>query len=225
MPTYANAFTYQLTYLGPYPTIASLSLGTGRQFRLRAVRNVNDSSGTSPRTYSIFLPHNSLLIMHGGCQEKYKHCIPSQKTVDTFKPPLIAESHIERINITFRFYRPDFQPSRPSSLAVNSLHGAQGTPRCLCGIPTILRADQKGKASVGLKHEGRLAGPSTSYSPPETELQYFWQCQGSLQNEGKGCRFFRLLNMHGEGRGPCLGAGRAAELSRPSAPETTHPLH
>ncbi|KAG0143017.1 hypothetical protein CROQUDRAFT_661764 [Cronartium quercuum f. sp. fusiforme G11] len=139
----------QLTYLGPYPTIASLSLGTGRQFRLRAVRNMNDPNAATPRTYSIFLPHNSLLIMHGSCQERYKHCIPTQNTLDVFKPSTTnAGSHIERINITFRFYRPDFRPTRTINTP-NELHPTMlmGTPKCHCGIPTILRADQKGWTS------------------------------------------------------------------------------
>lgn len=51
----------QLTYLGPLPTIASLSLGCEREFRLKPV-----SSGGTSRTISIRLPHNSLLIMGPG---------------------------------------------------------------------------------------------------------------------------------------------------------------
>lgn len=51
----------QLTYLGPLPTIASLSLGCEREFRLKPVNQ--------GRTISIRLPHNSLFIMGPGCQE------------------------------------------------------------------------------------------------------------------------------------------------------------
>ncbi|KAL8279811.1 hypothetical protein RQP46_007661 [Phenoliferia psychrophenolica] len=62
-----------LTYLGPYPTIASLSLGVTRPFRLRAVVPTPPPGYTGPppppsRTLSITLPHGSLIIMHAGCQ-------------------------------------------------------------------------------------------------------------------------------------------------------------
>lgn len=51
----------QLTYLGPLPTIASLSLGCEREFRLKPI-----SSVVSARTISLRLPHNSLLVMGPG---------------------------------------------------------------------------------------------------------------------------------------------------------------
>jgi hypothetical protein len=70
----------QLTYLGPYPTIASLSLGertfsskaefddvdgfigigTTRIFRLREVIPSDDIGGRYARTFNIPLPHNSV---------------------------------------------------------------------------------------------------------------------------------------------------------------------
>lgn len=65
-----------LTYLGPYPTIASLSLGkyiqalvilvshahtgTTRTFRLREVVPTNEKDTRSARTYNMPLPHNSV---------------------------------------------------------------------------------------------------------------------------------------------------------------------
>ncbi|KAH9811302.1 hypothetical protein DFH28DRAFT_982860 [Melampsora americana] len=213
----------QLTYLGPYPTIASLSLGTGRQFRLRAVRNLNDPLAPPPRTYSIFLPHNSLLIMHGSCQERYKHCIPKQNSIDVFKPLSSNESYLERINITFRFYRPDFRPSRVDQATPDE---SLGTPKCHCGIPTILRADQKGKASINSLKTKSFTGPSQGQSTDQQaqsdyKLLFFWQCQGNLQNQGKNCGFFRLLDMNREHRGPCLGAERAAQLSTPQVDSTS----
>jgi hypothetical protein len=61
--------------LGPYPTIASLSLGTPRNFRLRQTDPVDPaySSGKPIRTYEVILGHNSLVLMNAGCQERYKH--------------------------------------------------------------------------------------------------------------------------------------------------------
>ena len=50
----------QLTYLGPYPTIASLSLGTTRTFRLREVIPSSDINERQARTYNIPLRHNSV---------------------------------------------------------------------------------------------------------------------------------------------------------------------
>ncbi|KAF4604135.1 hypothetical protein EYR38_004557 [Pleurotus pulmonarius] len=49
----------QLTYLGPCPTIASLSLGTRRTFSLRDVVPADEQETRHARTYNIPLPHNS----------------------------------------------------------------------------------------------------------------------------------------------------------------------
>ena len=86
----------QLTYLGPYCTIASLSLGTSRNFRVRETKStegVLDPSSNGPtaglggssaesgskgkeiRTYEVTLGHNSLVLMDPGCQERFKHTL------------------------------------------------------------------------------------------------------------------------------------------------------
>ncbi|KAF9453278.1 hypothetical protein P691DRAFT_658900 [Macrolepiota fuliginosa MF-IS2] len=187
----------QLTYLGPYPTIASLSLGTTRVFRLREVVPTDETESRQARTYNIPLPHNSLTIMHASCQEKFKHAIPPQPTIDIFRPAIPSEiatrpeapvlspaetsipgsgssahpQSICRINITFRFYRPDFRP--------------QSIPKCDCGVPTILRPDMKNRTDG------------------ETD-RYWWTCYAGAQNDGKGCKFWKVMNMKKEGRGPCV---------------------
>lgn len=70
--TYSVGFhADQLTNLGPYPTIASLSLGVPRAFRLRPTASELDSGPV--RTYEVDLTHNSLVLMTAGCQERYKH--------------------------------------------------------------------------------------------------------------------------------------------------------
>ncbi|KAF9001903.1 hypothetical protein BDQ17DRAFT_1203546, partial [Cyathus striatus] len=168
----------QLTYLGPYPTIASLSLGTRRTFSLREVIPVNDREMRQAQTYNIPLSHNSLTIMHAACQETFKHSVPPQSAIDLYHPahPRDAEERIEasnvRINITFRFYRPDFRP--------------ESIPRCKCNIPTVLRPDMK----------NRING---------NKDRYWWSCYAGAQNEGKGCNFWKVLNMAEEKRGPCIG--------------------
>lgn len=137
----------QLTYLGPYPTIASLSLGTPRAFRLRPnadpTRKDRDFLGRELRTYEVPLGHNSLFIMHGGTQEGFKHTVPPAKSLDLFRPgwdkdgrrlnPQNMVGYGSRINITFRFYRPDFHPTPGRSLVDGKPR--EGTPKCRCGIP------------------------------------------------------------------------------------------
>ncbi|KAF8328884.1 uncharacterized protein EI90DRAFT_1487495 [Cantharellus anzutake] len=167
----------RLTYLGPYPTIASLSLGTTRTFRLREVIPAANKEKRQAQTFDIPLPHNSLLIMHPPTQEFFKHSIPTVKSIDTFRPnhPRIlgedTRKYNERINITFRFYRPDFQPTF--------------IPRCHCegNIPMTLKSNQKRRGE---------------------DASFFWQCQAGAQNEGKTCYYWKEMDMEAEGRGPCI---------------------
>ena len=98
-----GAHADQLTYLGPYPTIASLSLGVTRNFRLRGVPSLQSLNEPPPRTYDIQLPHNSLCIMGASCQERFKHGIPPARSIDLFKikhPDGTVTTHIERINVS-----------------------------------------------------------------------------------------------------------------------------
>ncbi|GHJ88607.1 hypothetical protein NliqN6_5009 [Naganishia liquefaciens] len=235
----------QLTYLGPCTTIVSLSLGTPREFRLRPVPDPaspspspNDAFGHPIRTYALRLAHNSLCIMHAGTQELYKHTVPpaSNGSLDMFKPaydeqmapipPEKRQGYTSRINITFRFYRPDFRPypGKPLGKAgTPSQQPRQGTPVCRCGIQCILRADQKGKVrastTVPTAPSPSLMETPTASSTHSRALRaqgtvqgalagmiYFWQCQSSsVTGSEKGCGFFRVLDWRTEGRGPCLG--------------------
>ncbi|TFK76597.1 hypothetical protein BDN72DRAFT_831175 [Pluteus cervinus] len=175
----------QLTYLGPYPTIASLSLGTRRTFTLREVIPSEEADSRKAQTFHIPLPHNSLAIMHASCQEKFKHSIPPQQAIDIYRPqfPRPGQEQVStsncRINITFRFYRPDFRPSK--------------TPRCKCDVPTILRPDMK----------NRMNGKTD---------RYWWTCYAGAQNDGNGCNFWRVMDMKLEERGPCIGDQRVNPL-------------
>lgn len=79
----------RLSTLGPLPTIASLSLGAGRVFRLHpadasvaamgaaaaaaAGGGVGSSRAAAVSSIDIHLPHNSLLIMWPPTQELWKH--------------------------------------------------------------------------------------------------------------------------------------------------------
>jgi len=166
-----------LTYLGPQCTIASLSLGCERRFRLR--ESLSPDPAREPRTFDIPLPHNSLLIMHPTTQERFKHSIPPQSRLDVFRPAIPpfpgadVPAYNQRINITFRFYRPDFCDS---------------APKCKCGSRAILRPDLK----------GYYAGKAGTAS----EFRYFWQCDAGKVNEGKGCGMWQLMDWRAENRGP-----------------------
>lgn len=69
--------------LGINPTIASLSLGNERLFRLHHKK--------TKQTFNINLQHGDLLVMGGTCQQHWLHSVPKTKA---FKTP--------RINLTFR---------------------------------------------------------------------------------------------------------------------------
>ncbi|KAF8541247.1 hypothetical protein BDD12DRAFT_829881 [Trichophaea hybrida] len=122
--------TDEVTYLGPMSVIAGLSLGVEREFRVRRVapsepgRVEGKDEGKEEEkegAYAIHLPHNSLLIMHAGMQEGWKHCVHPASKVD-----LNPISRDVRINITYRCYRPSLKPEK--------------TPKCKCNLPTTLRA-------------------------------------------------------------------------------------
>lgn len=240
-----------LTYLGPYPTIASLSLGddlhqsslpytdiyltgTTRTFRLREVVPSNEKDTRAARTYNVPLPHNSvssspshrpyfgvhriqimtsslelhqLTIMHASCQEMFKHAIPPQRTIDPyhpqFPPPpelqerMAFDSTNARINITFRFFRPDFKPSN--------------IPKCKCGVPCILRPDMKNRCTLPADEDMILVGTSSNRRGSlgkdqplrrEAVTKYWWTCHAGAQNEGKGCGLWQVMDAEAEGRGP-----------------------
>ncbi|GMM51411.1 hypothetical protein DASB73_023690 [Starmerella bacillaris] len=105
----------QLTHLGIKPTIAALSLGCTREFRLKGRNHQRNDP-----IYSIHVPHNSLLIMHSECQELYKHSVPPMRTITP--DPLLNDT---RISLTFRMYPSQFE--------------SKMLPRCKCNRPMILR--------------------------------------------------------------------------------------
>lgn len=69
--------------LGAEPTIASLSLGASRNFKIK-----RKSDG---KVWTITLGHGDLLVMSGASQRDYLHSVPKTKRVCG-----------ERINLTFR---------------------------------------------------------------------------------------------------------------------------
>lgn len=98
----------RLTYIGPHCTIASLSLGATREFRVRKQYCSDDATSRFNTIYSIPLPHNTLLIMHAGFQEEFKHCVSS--TTELIPHPV---SGTLRVNLTYRHYLPRYKDHIP----------------------------------------------------------------------------------------------------------------
>ncbi|KAJ1982074.1 hypothetical protein H4R34_001834, partial [Dimargaris verticillata] len=119
----------KLTRIGPAPTIASLSLGVTRQFRIRRIPTTYTSNLREP-TYGVDLPHNTLLIMMPPMQEQYQHSIPRFTPID--RHPVGGDT---RINLTFRYYRPEYAVER--------------TPRCYCGVPCELSVVTRTQETLG----------------------------------------------------------------------------
>lgn len=114
----------RLNHMGPHNYIVSISVGATREFRVRRnYDNIEDSKNPSP-IYSIVVPHNSVLIMHPGCQEEYKHC------VNTMSGPLEVHniSGTGRFNLTFRYF---------------PLYYTKNVPKCKCNMNMSLRRAYK----------------------------------------------------------------------------------
>ena len=141
----------QLTYLGPRAVIGSLSLGVAREFRVRKIVARDDEERADSKNQradaegqiAIHLPHNSFLVMHAEMQEEWKHSIHPAPVID---PHPIAGN--KRINVTYRYYRESFHP--------------RYTPRCDCGVATVLRCVQRKKENRGrymwMCHAGNTPG-------------------------------------------------------------------
>ena len=146
--------------------------------------------------------------MHASCQEIFKHSIPTQRVIDPFHPPFPhpdqpsggdeIEASNARINITFRFYRPDYRSST--------------TPKCKCGIPCILRPDMKNryslplaKSSSGTSSSGSVSKSATPDVKRDMVAKYWWTCYAGAQNDGKGCGYWKVMDPVAEGRGPFAG--------------------
>ncbi|AET37272.1 uncharacterized protein Ecym_1013 [Eremothecium cymbalariae DBVPG len=90
----------RMTYIGPHSVIATLSLGFSRGVRFRRVYPSNS------QIYTVMPEHNSVLIMHAGCQEEFKHCVPPlPKNHQISKSAINPISQTTRVSLTFRDYK------------------------------------------------------------------------------------------------------------------------
>lgn len=159
----------QLTYLGPRAVIGSLSLGVAREFRVRKIHAQDAFSPDSTTSLadaqgqiSIHLPHNSLLVMHAEMQEEWKHSIAPAQAIDPH--PLAGN---KRLNITYRYYKDALHPKY--------------TPKCRCGVPTVLRCATRKSESRG---------------------RYMWMCHAHYVPGREGCEFFQWAEFDEDGEPP-----------------------
>lgn len=97
----------RLTYIGPHCTIASLTLGATREFRIR--KGYHDDTDAKFNTiYAVPIPHNTLLLMHAGFQEEFRHCVSS--TTEIIPHPISGPL---RINLTYRHYLGSYKENLP----------------------------------------------------------------------------------------------------------------
>lgn len=89
----------KLTNLGPLPTIASLTIGATRIFRLRR------SFPSDSVIFDIPVPDNTLIIMLPGTQELFKHGVPTLKNSFYKKSDKMGDI---RFNLTYRMAYPPF---------------------------------------------------------------------------------------------------------------------
>ncbi|QSZ29192.1 hypothetical protein DSL72_003703 [Monilinia vaccinii-corymbosi] len=156
----------QPTYLGPRAIIGSISLGVAREFRVRRIvpqdsdsKEKSKESSDAEGQIAIHLPHNSLLVMHAEMQETWKHSIAPAQAID---PHPVSGNR--RINITYRNYKPSLHP--------------KFTPKCKCGVPTILRVVQRKKENLG---------------------RYFWMCYAGNVPGKEGCTYFEWAEFDDDG--------------------------
>lgn len=87
--------------LGPWPTIAAISLGAVRPFLIEP----KEKRGRKKHRKRIPLQHGSLLVMGGRMQHTWRHAVPRVNGLDQ-----------ERVNLTFRVLRgpPGWRGQDPS---------------------------------------------------------------------------------------------------------------
>jgi alkylated DNA repair dioxygenase AlkB len=128
-----GAHSDKLTYIGPRPVIASLTLGATRTFRLKRI----PKGDARAQNYDVLLRHNTLLVMLPPCQEEFKHEVPKvgsslNSTLGTLIQHPIAGAR--RICLTYRMTRSGF---------------ADKVPSCECNTPSELRPVIKQEKTFG----------------------------------------------------------------------------
>jgi len=127
---FLGAHSDPVDVIGPFAIIASLTFGASRQFRMKPTGTVRSAEGRIT-SFSIRLPHNSLLVCWEGFQEFWRHEVPKDNGLK-----IHAIGGRSRLNFTFRH-------------SVGSVSARR--PFCHCGR----KADLKPVLKEASKNRGR----------------------------------------------------------------------
>ena len=109
-----GAHSDYLGELGPRPIIVGLALGACRDFVLAS------RAADPPTTVRIPMPHNSIVVMWGECQERWDHAVPACGEGAVLRHALVGPV---RYSLTFRM-------SRAAEIS---------RPKCRCDKPAELK--------------------------------------------------------------------------------------
>lgn len=167
------------TFLGPTPTIGSLSLGATAQFELRRMRNVwpkvdgkaegtpyDDGIDRDTPVHSWALRDGDLLVMEGDTQAHWHHRVPK------------AKSRRPRININFRYIVPGTDDAERGQ-ATYYKYMRDGDGPAIPGVPyhAILRRS----GSLLVKLAPRAAGVDAAVAGETAAGRTCMQARHSLQ--------------------------------------------
>ena len=164
----------QLTTLGPTPTIAGLSLGATRSFRLRRRWPVSPDKSDDVWV-DVPLPHNSLAIMLPPCQELWTHEIVREGGGSGNN-----NKHNDgktRVSLTFRRKAGEW---------------VEGAPTCECGRRCVLktrRGDAPAPAFALNTHSDGVMDAEDGKTP----VMYYYTCDPV--NGGKPCKFYKPVKV------------------------------
>ena len=116
---YTGPHSDPLVSLGPHCIIGSLSLGAARRFKLTPALKSHQKAEGVASSFTVVLPHNSLLVMWEGCQEAFRHEVPRMTEVAEH-----PRSGVVRANLTFRQRRWEWW---------------RRAPTCKCGVRCNLK--------------------------------------------------------------------------------------
>ena len=154
------------TFLGPTPTIGSLSLGATAQFEMRRMRNCWPKVGpprdgephddgiddaTSPLSFA--LSDGDLIVMRGDTQAHWHHRVPK------------ARSRRPRININFRYIVPGTEDAKRGQATYYKYMRDGDAPEPGLRYEQILR---RSGSLLGFASKGTAAAASESASTPST---------------------------------------------------------
>ena len=161
----------QLTTLGPTPTIAGLSLGATRSFRLRRRWPVSPDKSDDVWV-DVPLPHNSLAIMLPPCQELWTHEIVREGGGSGN-----SNDGKTRVSLTFRRKAGEW---------------VEGAPTCECGRRCVLktrRGDAPAPAFALNTHSDGVMDAEDGKTP----VMYYYTCDPV--NGGKPCKFYKPVKV------------------------------